>query len=173
MDKINIRQATVTDAELIALLARITFTETFGHLFSDRSDLQVYYKKTFSVAKIRASIEKSNNIFWLALVDELPVGYAKLKMQSNSPFISSDKVAQLQKIYVLKDFLSMKIGFQLQDILLNTARENGQEYIWLSVLDSNERAISFYKRNDFIVSGNHDFQIGKEHFEFLVLSRLL
>ena len=173
MNKIKTRLAEKKDAEYIALLARITFTETFGHFFRDRQDLLNYYDSTFSVEKIERSISKSNNIYWISFIDRLPVGYAKLKLNSKSEFIESENICQLQKIYVLKDFLSMKIGLELQNLLLEKAKELGFEKIWLSVLNSNERALNFYKKNGFEKIGNHDFQIGKENFDFMAMEKEL
>ena len=173
MNNIEIRIATKKDAQFIALLGRITFTETFGHFFRDEQDLLNYYNSTFSVEKIENGIEKSNNVFWIAFVNQLPVGYAKLKLNSKSEFIDSENTCQLQKIYVLKDFLSMKIGFELQNLLLKKAKELEFKEIWLSVLNSNERAISFYKKNGFEKIGNHDFQIGKENFEFIAMKKTI
>ena len=173
MHKIKTRLAEKKDAEYIALLARITFTETFGHFFRDRQDLLNYYDSTFSVEKIERSISKSNNIYWISFIDRLPVGYAKLKLNSKSEFIESENICQLQKIYVLKDFLSMKIGLELQNLLLEKAKELEFEKIWLSVLNSNERALNFYKKNGFEKIGNHDFQIGKENFNFMAMEKEL
>ena len=173
MNTIEIRLAKKEDAQCIALLGRITFTETFGHFFRDQKDLIDYYNSTFSVQKIEDGIKKPNNIFWIAFINRLPVGYAKLKLYSNSEFIESKDVCQLQKIYVLKDFLSMKIGFELQDHLLKKAKELNFKKVWLSVLNSNERAINFYKKNGFEKIGNHDFQIGKENFEFMAMKKNL
>ena len=173
MNTIEIRLAKEEDAQFIALLGRITFTETFGHLFRDQQDLIDYYNSTFSVQKIEDGMKKQNNIFWIAFVNRLPVGYAKLKLNSKSEFIESKDVCQLQKIYVLKDFLSMGIGFELQDALLKEAKELGFKNVWLSVLNSNERAINFYKKTGFENIGNHDFQIGKELFEFTAMLKTL
>jgi len=173
MNKIEIRLANKEDAQFIALLGRVTFTDTFGHLYSDYQDLMNYYDSTFSVEKIENSIEKPDNVFWIAFINRLPVGYTKLKLNSKSKFIDSENVCQLQKIYVLKDFLSMKIGFQLQKLLLEKSKELGFEKIWLSVLNSNERAINFYIKNGFEAIGNHDFQIGKENFEFIAMCKIL
>ena len=173
MNTIEIRLATKEDAPSIALLGRTTFSETFGHFFRDQQDLIDYYNLTFSVQKIEAGIEKPNNIFWIAFADRLPVGYAKLKLNSKSDFVESTDVCQLQKIYVLKDFLSMKIGLGLQDALLTKAKELNFDNVWLSVLNSNERAINFYKKAGFEEIGNHDFQIGKENFEFVAMGKPL
>ena len=173
MDPVEIRLAKKEDAPFIALLGRITFTETFGHFFRDPKDLRDYYDRTFSVQKIEDGIRKPNNIFWIAFVNLLPVGYAKLKLNSSSEFIESPDVCQLQKIYVLKDFLSMGIGFELQGSLLKKATELNFHTVWLSVLNSNDRAISFYKRTGFEKIGHHDFQIGKENFEFVAMKKEL
>ena len=43
MNTIEIRLAKKEDAQFIALLPRITFTETFGHFFRDQKDLIDYY----------------------------------------------------------------------------------------------------------------------------------
>jgi ribosomal protein S18 acetylase RimI-like enzyme len=171
MEKLVIRKAKLEDAEIIALLARITFTETFGHYFRDNQDLLDYYDKTFSVSKIRNSLAKENNVFWIALIDELPVGYAKLKKYSSSDFIDSDKVSQLQKIYILKDFISKKIGHKMQSEMFEEVIKIGNKYIWLSVLESNERAISFYTINGFTEIGKHSFDIGQEHFRFIAMMK--
>ena len=169
----QIRIAKTGDAASIASLGKQTFTETFGHLFRDEDELHFYLQNTFSTAKISSSLNKPNNVFWIAFVEKKAVGYAKLKLDSPSPFIEEKKVSQLQKIYVLKEYLSMKIGFKLQDALLSKAKEKGADTIWLSVLISNERAIGFYLKNGFELIGNHDYQIGKERFNFKAMAKKL
>jgi len=167
----NIRRARTEHAEFIALLGRVTFAETFGHLFTDPNDLSSYLNRTFGVQKIRKSLDKENNVFWIAFDDELPVGYTKLKLNSPSSFMDEDSICQLQKIYVLKDFLAKKIGRALQDHILDHAKEKGFGKIWLSVLKSNDRAIRFYEKNDFVFIGNHEFEIGKEKFDFQAMAK--
>lgn len=110
-------------------------------------------------------------MFYIASVNRLPVGYAKLKLDSQSEFIESKNICQLQKIYVLNDFHSMGIGFRLQSLVLEKAKELEFEALWLSVLNVNEQAISFYQKNGFEQIGNHDFQIGKENFEFIAMKK--
>lgn len=171
--KIEIVVAKPDDANAIARLGRITFGETFGHLFRDRSDLQDYYDKTFGLEKITGSLSKEENLFWLALLDSLPVGYAKLKLDVKSDFVEGNRVGQLQKIYVLKDFLGYGIGLKLQDTLLTKAAELECDMVWLSVLRENNRAIRFYQKNGFNIVGQHEYSIGKEDFNFEVMSKSL
>ncbi|MGI9546998.1 MAG: GNAT family N-acetyltransferase [Flavobacteriaceae bacterium] len=172
-DSVVIRPATKEDASVIALLGRVTFWESFGDLFKDQNDLLEYFERTFSVAKIERSLQKQENLYWLAFVNRLPVGYAKLKLKSTTPFLEMERVCQLQKIYVLKDFLSLKIGLALHTTLLEKAKSGTCDYIWLSVYKENERAIQFYLKNGFEKIGDHEFVIGKEHFDFIAMARNL
>lgn len=169
---IIIRKATLEDAAIVALLARITFDETFGHHFSDRNDLLTYFETTFSVEKIRSSIAKENNVFWLAFIDDLPVGYAKLKKYSPVDVLIDTNTAQLQKIYVLKDSIGKQVGPKLQEALFTEVVQLGIRNLWLSVLKTNDRAIRFYEKNDFKPVGEHLFSVGKETFDFYILLKI-
>ncbi len=169
----KIRIATGSDAEIIALLGRVTFTETFGDLFEAKEDLRTYLNQTFSVKKILRGLQKPENVFYIAFVDDLPVGYAKLKLNSPSSFAPSTPSAQLQKIYVLHDFLGMKIGLELQNQLIQKAIASKYKTIWLSVYEENARAITFYKKNDFKEIGTYDFTIGRYCFNFIAMLKNL
>jgi len=67
----------------------------------------------------------------------------------------------------------MKIGFELQNRLLDKAKVTGYDKIWPPVLKSNDSAINFYKMNGFKNIGNHSFHIGKEIFDFMAMSKIL
>lgn len=169
MKELIIKKAAIEDAPVVALLARITFDETFGNHFSDRNDLLTYFDTTFSVEKIKSSISKENNVFWLAYADDLPVGYAKLKKYSPVNAVDDDHCAQLQKIYVLKDYIGQQVGPKLQQELFNEVKKLQIKNLWLSVLKTNYRAIRFYEKNDFFPVGEHLFSVGKETFDFYIL----
>jgi|GEM_PF-753005 len=171
--QIHIREAGPGDAKVIAHLAATTFSDTFKHEFRDLQDLHDYLDRTFSEEKIAGSLAKDNNIFWLAFVDDQPAGYAKLKIHSPCPHgrsaYSGEDAAQLQKIYVLQEFLALKVGLTLQNILLEKAKALGRNKVWLSVQDRNRRAITFYERTGFEKIADHSFSIGKEDFDFFAM----
>src|SRR5690348_6766481 len=107
----EIRRATAEDAVTIALLGRVTFAESFGYLFCSYSqELTSYLNRTFAVGKIEISLAKPGNAYWLAFRNRLPVAYAKLKHPSVPSGEDGSDAAQLQKIYVLKEFLGQRIG---------------------------------------------------------------
>lgn len=168
---LKIRPAGPGDAEIVALLARITFVETFGHLFGNHaSDLAAYLDHTFAVAKIRNSLGEPDNRYWLAFRDGLPVGYAKLKHPSPTPLLPNQDLAQVQKIYVLREFLSLGIGKELLAAALDEAARRGLNIIWLDVLKQNTRAIRFYERKGFVPLGDDTYAIGSQTFEFHLMA---
>ncbi len=174
MMDVQLRRATQQDAAVVAQLGRITFAETFGYLFAEHgADLAAYLDRTFGLAKIEASLGKPMNLWWLATADGLPVAYAKLKYPSPSALLSEPDAAQLQKIYVLRDFMGKGIGVPLLDAALEQAARLGAPVVWLTVLRQNERAIGFYIRHQFTTVGPESYTIGTQTFSFNVMVRPL
>lgn len=167
----EIRRAEPADAAIMALLGRITFAETFGHLFhAHRDDLRAYLDATFGVAKIERSLGKPQNAYWLAFVDRLPAGYAKLKYPSPPPGQDGQHAAQLQKIYVLAPFLGQQIGRDLLQAAVQKAVTQ-TPLLWLDVLRENARAIGFYQSHGFAAIGEDTYTIGAQRFVFLLMAR--
>jgi ribosomal protein S18 acetylase RimI-like enzyme len=168
---LKIQPATPGDAEMVALLGRITFSETFGHLFLNHTaDLKTYLDHTFAVAKIRASLGEPDNRYWLSLLDGLPVGYAKLKYPSPTVLLPQEDPAQLQKIYVLRELLSQGIGKVLLSAVLDNAAQRGLKTVWLDVLKQNTRAIRFYEHQGFTPLGDDTYTIGAQTFQFHLMA---
>lgn len=168
---LEIARAGPADAATVALLGRLTFVETFGYLFRDHpGDLGCYLDATFGVPKIRRSLSKAANCYWLASWSELPVGYAKLKGDSPVPGQPGQRASQLQKIYVLRGFLGRGIGQALLGFVLREAAERAP-LMWLDVLRENERAIRFYERHGFGPAGEDTYQIGAQSFRFHLMAR--
>ena len=159
----RIRLATPADAAVMALLGRITFAESFGDLFAAHpGDLSAYLDATFNVAKIERSLGKRENLHWLALRDGLPAGYAKLSHPSAPPGLAGP-ACQLQRIYVLHEFLGQRIGHALMQHVMREAAERAP-LLWLDVLRDNARAIRFYQRRGFVTLGEDTFTLGAQRF---------
>jgi ribosomal protein S18 acetylase RimI-like enzyme len=170
--KIEIKEALLKDAERVALLAQITFRQAFSHFWSDEQVLRNYFKKTFSVEKIRNSIAKANNKYWIAYADELPVGYAKLKINCPYEKLSDPKPAQLQKIYLLQDYIAQGIGEQLQNVLFEEVRKQNIKTLWLAVWDENDKAIRFYERHGFKKETTYHYDFEKISIDYYVMTKL-
>lgn len=162
-----IRPAESTDGVMLSMLAKQTFEETFSDLFIGfEHELTVYVAQTFNSDKITASIQKSINRFFIVQVDQQPVGYIKLKLNHICPVHLNPSSMQIQKIYVKKEFHGLSIGKRLLHHALNEGYQLGIDYAWLNVVQTNIRALTFYKQIGFDFLGLTSEKIGSQHFVY-------
>jgi ribosomal protein S18 acetylase RimI-like enzyme len=170
---LEIRRATVNDATHIALLGRITYTQSHGNFIENKQNLLDYYEKNYSVTQIRKELLDENNLFWIVFSDELPIGFAKLCLSINQLNLRDTSSCKLQRLYILNDFISLKIGSRLQEIILQNAISLNFKKIWLTVYHKNIKGIKFYKKYDFKEIGSIDFYVGNTNYENLIFSKNL
>lgn len=171
--QIEIVRAEPSHAPAIAGIGRKAFSDTFGYLFKSKQELHEYLEYTYAIPKIRKSIQKENNAFFLALVNGRPVGFAKLKKYSLNSLIDSISQMELQKIYVLKEYHGTGAGEGLMKAALELTQKEDLEYLWLDTHVGNARGICFYEKHGFQVCGRHYFTIGSQTFEYYVMTRIL
>ena len=170
---VTIREANKEDAVHIALLGRITYTESHGGYIDQKEDLLEFYDKYYFVSKIRNELSDKENVFWIVFSNELPIGFAKLSLNINYTKIENKNSCKLQRLYILNDFISLKIGSQLQDIILEKAANLKFENIWLTVYYKNTKGIKFYKKYGFNELGSMNFYVGETNYENLVFVKKL
>ena len=166
---INIRKADIDDVITISNLGRITFSDTFESFFNNKNDLFAYLEDTFSQKSIQNSILKAESIYWIAFYDNTPIGYAKVKLDFVSQLIIPPKACYLDKIYVVKAFISKGIGMELHKTLMHEVTSLKYQHIWLSVLKENQKAINFYQKNGYQAIDIYSQNIGSQKFEFVVM----
>ncbi len=162
---IEIKVAKKTDAAMLALLGRITYTESHGHFIDSKKDLLTYINDAFSIQKLSTELADSNTLFYLIYVDDLPVGYTKLVLHATHKNIHSKKACRLEKIYILNDFIPQKIGQPFLNFIKKKAKEMQFDAMWLTVYIKNERAIQFYKKNEFKNIGTYNFSVNGKGYE--------
>ena len=167
-----IRSATGHDASAIASLGQTTFEQAFGYLFRGHEEtLHYYLEETFTPKKIAKSLQKPNNKYWLASIDEKPIGYTKLKLRSGHPLCQGRRIGQLQKIYVDTAQIGYGLGKALVKILEDEACRQLCERLWLSVREGNSRARSFYKHIGWLDIGQDKFAIGELQLSYRIMIR--
>lgn len=170
---ITIRRANPDDATHIALLGRITYTESHGSFIENKAYLLDFYKTHYSVKTIREELQDMKNLYWIVFSDELPIGFAKVSLNDINSNVESTNSCKLQRLYILNDFIALKIGSQLQDIILKKVTDLKFDTIWLTAYYKNTKGIKFYKRYGFEEVGSIDFYVGKTNYENLVFAKKL
>ena len=167
---INVIRANTSHAEAIASIGRQSFRDAFGNLFNSRDELHEYLEYTYELEKIRRSIEKENNVFFLVFVENVAVGFAKVKKYSLNEQIDSIAQMELQKIYVLSYYHGSGAGAALMQAVIDLANDTCPDFLWLDTHISNAKAIRFYEKYGFRKVGKHFFVIGSQKFEYHLMS---
>ncbi|MFY0604313.1 MAG: GNAT family N-acetyltransferase [Flavobacteriaceae bacterium] len=170
---IKIKQATIIDTEVLALLGRQTWAESHGHYIDDKNNLLKYLNENFSVSKMKQNLSNAKNIFYMMYVDDFPVGYAKIIANKKQENVVSKNNCQLERIFILKEFIPLKIGKQLLTYIEDQAKALKFDTMWLSVYIKNKRAIRFYEKNEFKNVGDLNFMVNGKSYENIVFSKKL
>ena len=158
----TILKATQNDFILLADLGKQTFIESHGHS-ALQADIDEYVSDTYSYATCEEDLTDVLNIFHFIYYDGIPAGYSKIIFNSPHPAILDQRVTKLQRIFLLKEFYTQKLGSQLFNFNVELSKANNQNGIWLVVWTENERAVNFYKRNGFEIIGSGNFKISQNH----------
>lgn len=168
--RVRIITADPSHASTVSVIGKQSFSNAFGHLFKSKDELIDYLNYTYRTEKIAASIHKRNNVFFLAFIEGVPVGFAKVKKYSLNDQFESVAQMELQKIYVLPYYHGSGAGAALMEAVIDLANEVRPDLIWLDTYIGNAKAIRFYEKYGFKKSGNHYFTIGTQTFQYDLMS---
>jgi ribosomal protein S18 acetylase RimI-like enzyme len=84
-------------------------------------------------------------------------------LNAEHPDISLKNTAKLDRIYVLKEYFGMKLGYQLLQFNVAFTKKHQQSGMRLFTWIGNQRAIDFYLKAGFEIIGTHNFQVSKTH----------
>lgn len=168
---LEIRQANVEDANLIAVLGSVTFYEAYFEQDAP-ADLANYCVESFAPEKIRQEIENTASTFFIAYHNGKSVGYAKLRDGEKADGVAENSI-ELQRIYTLERVWGKSVGEALLQNCFRHAKERGFKHIWLGVWEENIRAQKFYVKHSFHRVGTITFPYGETVGINLVLEREL
>jgi ribosomal protein S18 acetylase RimI-like enzyme len=159
--KIDIRQAIVTDAGLIADLSRQTFYETFA-LHNTKENMDKFMNEQFTKDALMKEVGMKGNIFLLAMNDDNPLGYVRMRESDPPKELGKTESIEIARIYATTSSIGKGVGSALMKECIAIAKEKGKQVIWLGVWEKNQLAIDFYLRWGFEKFGEHDFILGKD-----------
>lgn len=171
-EKIEIRRARATDANLLSVLGAVTFYEAYFEQ-DDPPDLADYILEAFSLEVIARETENPNVEFYLVFLDGSAVGYAKTRTDTRVDCMTAEKAIELQRIYLVERVFGRGVGERLLNFCLEKARRAGFETLWLGVWRENPRAIRFYEKHGFSRVGTITFPYGSSVGTNLVMEKKL
>lgn len=146
---------------LLQQISRQTFVEAFG----DRNtpeNMQQYLDSSLSIERLLEELNNPDSTFYFARYEGSVVGYLKLNEGASQTEIKQSKALEIERIYVLQEFLGKKVGQLLYEKAVAKAKDANAAYIWLGVWEENKRAIRFYEKNGFVAFDKHVFYLGDD-----------
>lgn len=168
----TIRQALLPDLDILLQFSKETFYEFFAHL-NDPVHFEAYAAVAFAPDKIRSELNNPDSAFYFASADNEIAGYIKLNVNQAQNEFKDQNSLELERIYVSGKYHGKGIGKAMLDFAIQQALQKQKEFIWLGVWEHNEKAIGFYKRQDFDFCGSHDFMMGEDRQTDLLMRRSL
>ena len=160
------RNASANDAEVLAELGRRSFVETFGHLYT-AEDLALFLAN-HSAASWAQELSDPAFAIRIGELGRQAMAYAKIG-PPRLPFEPRGKAVELRQFYVLSDWHGSGVSRELMRWVLDTARLQGGDDLYLSVFVDNARARAFYARYGFVEEGRYAFMVGTHADEDIVM----
>ena len=146
----SIRKATSNDIALIRELTLQVWPQTYAAILSKE---QIDYMLEMMYSETSLQKQLSDGCQFIIVLDEKePVGFASY--QEIAPFIF-----KLHKIYVLASQQGKGTGRFLIEYIISTVKQQRASVLQLQV-NRNNAALNFYKKLDFTIIKEADFDIG-------------
>jgi ribosomal protein S18 acetylase RimI-like enzyme len=155
---ISISKATEDNYKSIVEIGQVSVAEAHRNSCSD-GDLNEYIQKNYNDDAIRAEVHDTKNIYHIISYNGEPVGFSKIMFNAKHSNVAAENVAKLDRIYLLKAFHGLRLGFELLNFNISLSRRNNQVGLWLYTWIGNEKAINFYSKVGFKIIGSHMFNV--------------
>jgi ribosomal protein S18 acetylase RimI-like enzyme len=190
IEPIRLRRATLDDAPALALVGAATFLEAFTWMLPG-ADIIAHCTKNHTAEAYRTALASPRTRITLAetIASSAPVGYAMLATPDLPSFDVQPSDIELKRIYLLSRFRSrrtapvcdstgqpipgLSAGQALMDAAIADAQSLGCRRLLLGTNADNQRAIGFYRRNNFADAGKRTFQVGNQRCCDLIMARPL
>lgn len=146
---------------LLLALARRVFADTFSHLYDAGAFAQFCDRIYAADGPMARDLDDPDVAWWVACVDERPIGYAKLTPLRAPAQHALPGSLELQQIYVESAWHGTSIAERLMQWAVELAMQRGAPQLYLTVFDHNQRAKRFYARHGFREVGHCTFTLGE------------
>jgi ribosomal protein S18 acetylase RimI-like enzyme len=148
--------------KLLTAIGKTSFIESHGRSAS-ADDIQQYVNAKYTQEVFRTELNDAKNIYHLINYQEQSAGYSKIILNEKFGHVHLENVTKLERLYLLKEFYNLKLGYELLKYNIDLAKQNKQIGMWLFVWKQNHQAFNFYKKMGFEIIGDYDFKISETH----------
>lgn len=172
-NNIQVREANISEYNLLSELGRETYKSQFA-LNWNQEDLEKFLDASFNPKKLKLELKESDKYkHFFICQNEVIFGYASLKLYRFLPGLKDADSALIEKIYLTDKSIGKGIGSTLIKHIINYLSALNKEYVWLEVLESNDRAKQFYEKHGFEIHRKRPFDNGKIQTNLITMKKKL
>lgn len=165
------RKAQHADALKLSVLYKQVYIQTYGtEGVSD--EFANFITRQFAVERLEHIILDHPQNITVADYKNNLLGVAEIEFAKKCP-INNIVAPELNKLYILERFCGLGIGHKLLAEAERTVLSKGAKEMWLWVLESNDRAITFYEKQGYQHMGDASFQMEVNKYENKVMLKQL
>lgn len=168
---ITYRAAVLADVIKLSVLFKQVYIATYGaEGVSD--EFANFITKQFAPERLEQLIRTQPGQLIVAVYKNNLVGAAEISLDKASP-VGGITAPELNKLYILEWFCGKGIGERLLAAAESMVAARGASRMWLWVLVSNHRAVSFYEKHGYTHIGNASFQMEENAYDNKVMVKQL
>jgi ribosomal protein S18 acetylase RimI-like enzyme len=160
---ITISEAKISETSEIKQLLNQVWSDTYKSIFSEET-VRYITEEGQTYENLKREIENTNILFIIAKNNlEKVIALATVKKKDTDIF--------LQRLYIHPNYQRQEVG---RNILINIInRFKDIESISLEVEQNNDKALKFYKKHDFKVVKNNEYELKGDKFKTFFMKKLL
>ncbi|MEO8665214.1 MAG: GNAT family N-acetyltransferase [Ignavibacteria bacterium] len=159
---ITIVRANEKNSELLAHIGKISFIESHG-ISASPENINTYVAENYNEDVFNKELSDLKNIYHIIYHNNCPAGYSQIVLNSDHSNIKIKNATKLDRLYLLKEYYGLKLGYELLKFNIELSQTNKQTGMWLFVWKENQQAVRFYEKTGFNIVGSHDFKLTDTH----------
>lgn len=172
-NSIKVRDILVSEYNILADLGRKTYQKQFASNWHE-GDLEKFLDASFNPKKLKSELKENTKFkHFFVYQDDFILGYASLKLYRFLPGIKEADSSLIEKIYLNDNAVGKGVGSILMNHVISYLLSLNKEYVWLEVLDSNDRAKKFYEKHGFNIHRKRPFDNGKLQTNIIIMKKRL
>lgn len=156
-------------AELLTLMQTI-YPPVYGHLWEDGS--LKYLKKIYGESNFQQELSEGATHYLRVYVEEVPSGVLRVIHSRKCPDFPERSAMKLQRIFLHPETHGKGIGKKIMDWVVDQAKQEGKDLLWLECMDTQQQALRFYEKMGFQRGGAFDYPSDKMKKEFRGMIRM-
>ena len=145
-------------SELNELMASI-YPPSYKHLWK-QEDCSWYLNKCYGLTNLKKELEDKEARYFFVIHNSKKIGILRFIFNQHLKAYPNKSITYLHRIYLAQEAQSQGVAQKLFKWFEKQAMKKNNFHIWLEVMDTQEQALKFYKKQGFI-------QISSRQLDFI------